>query len=48
MSEREMDLGEEELGDTELDRDDTHAVDELELQEPSDADEAAEIAEGHS
>ena len=42
-----MDLGEEEFGDTELDRDDTHAVDEEEL-EPKDAGEAADFAEGHS
>ena len=40
-------FGEEEFGDTELDRDDTHAVEEL-GDEPADADEAAEIAEGHS
>ncbi len=45
-----MDLGEEEFGDTELDRDDTHAVDELDAEtaEPTDADEAADFAEGHS
>ena len=40
-------FGEEAFGDSELDRDDTHAVEEL-GDEPADADEAAEIAEGHS
>ena len=44
----EPQFGEEEFGDTELDRDDTHAIEELEADEPSDADEAADFAEGHS
>ena len=43
-----IDLGEDDFGDTELDRDDTHAIEELEADEPSDADEAADFAEGHS
>ena len=36
-----IDLGEEEFGDTELDRDDTHGM-------ADDAAEAAEDAEGHA
>ncbi len=39
---------EEEFGDTELDRDDTHAAEALEAGEPTDAGEAADFAEGHS
>lgn len=42
----EPDLGEDELGDAELDRDDTHAV--RDVEEPRDADEAADVAEGHA